>query len=199
MSGEQLPHPNEPPAASDQGVTPDLQPDQQTDLWGNPVELLRARRPKGKNGIVYIGSTVLKQDRLFSPEELQIPLPDTPINRTPDFSADAADPGTLFYTPDPPSPHAQAALFAAPPFDTHTLPPASDTQEPHERLQLPIDSDVGDLPAPLAPESQPPQEAPAAGLLIEAARPLSYTLAYYDRSGDNQLGRFSTSWRCQKH
>lgn len=150
MSGEQPPRLDEPPASGDQGGDPNTRPGYTADLWGNPVELPRERNNrKGKNGTVYIGGLVLQQERLFSPEEMQIPLPDAPINKTPDFSADTAAPGTLFYTPDPAPPHTQDELFAAPPEpapDTPTLPPASDTQEADEPLRLPVDPDVGYLP-----------------------------------------------------
>ncbi len=152
MSSEQPPRLNEPQPSGEQGGNLTLQPDQQTDLWGNPVELPRASRNnrKTKNGIVRIGGLALQQDRLFSAEEMQVPFPAEPVNKAPDMLTDGdAGPGTLFYAPEPASPFGQGDLFAAPPvpsFDTQTLPPTSDVQEPRERLQLPIDPEVGDLP-----------------------------------------------------
>lgn len=154
MFNEQPPRFERPPGSGEQTGNPTIQPDHPTDLWGNPATLPRAPRSNRRNGIVRIGGLALQQERLFTPEEMQVPFPAEPVNKTPDVADEADEPGTLFYIPAPEPESTQATLFAAPPgpsFDTQTLPPASDVQEPRERLQLPVDPDVGELPDDLKP------------------------------------------------
>ncbi|HLW03051.1 MAG TPA: DUF3560 domain-containing protein [Ktedonobacterales bacterium] len=149
MSSEQTPRFDDPRPNGEQGGSPNLQPDQQTDLWGNPVEAPRQRNRKGKNDVVYVGKLAVQKMRLFSSAEMQIPFPAEPVNKSSDEPDDSIQPDTLFYTPDPASPYGQDELFTAPPeptFDTQTLPPTTDAQEANESIRLPVDPDVGDLP-----------------------------------------------------
>lgn len=118
------------------------------DLLGNPLEQTHPpkQRRRGKNGTVRLNGVPYAQQNLFHGEDLRVPFPNTPVNKTPDCIGMTAASGTLFSPPDE-APHSTQTTFVT----------AVDTPTNEARASAPTENQ--NTSQPPMPEEPPPTEA----------------------------------------